>query len=153
MIRRATLDDAYTLARMRTAMVEEMQAAAERDPTLRERSYAYFYEMLEKELLVGWLLEEAGRPVAMASLLIHHHPPRPHGERKRGYVTALYVEPEHRRQGFGRQLMDVLMAYGREQGLQRLELRTTPAGRPLYETLGFKPQEVLMLNLDEGSQR
>ena len=150
-IRRATPDDAYTMARMRQAMAEEMQADLGRDPTFRERAYVYWFEMLTGGALIGWLLELDGQPIGMASLLLHHHPPRPFGERRRGYVTGVYVVPAQRRKGYGRELMETIMAYGLEQGLQRLELRSSDAGRPLYAALGFAPMEVLMLNVDEGS--
>jgi hypothetical protein len=49
--------------------------------------------------------------------------------------------------------MEAVIAYGREEGLQRLELRTSEQGRVLYERVGFTPQEVMMLRLDEGQGR
>ncbi len=150
MIRRATTDDAYTLARLRQAMAEEMRPDAPRDQSFVERTFVYWYEMLEREQACSWLAEVERRPIGMASLLFHRHPPRPWDERNRGYVTGVYVVPEQRRQGYGRALMEAVIAYGREQKLQRLELRTSPGGRPLYAALGFRPQEVLMLPLDEG---
>lgn len=153
MIRRATPDDAYTLARLRQAMAEEMRPDEPRDPSFVERTFVYWYERLESEQALSWLAEVEGRPIGMASLLCHHHPPLPLGERRRGYVTGVYVVPEQRRQGHGRALMAAVIEYGREQKLQRLELRTSPSGRPLYTTLGFQPQEVLMLRLDEGLSR
>ena len=153
MIRRATPDDAYTLARMRQAMAVEMRPDDPRDPSFVERTFVYWYEMLETEQAFGWVAEVDGQPIGMASLLIHRHPPLPFGERRRGYVTGVYVLPEQRRQGYGRALMEAVIAYGREQHLQRLELRTSTTGRPLYSALGFEPQEVLMLRLDEGLSR
>lgn len=153
MIRPATVDDAYTLARMRQAMAEEMRPAAPPDASFRERTFVYWYEMLETGKAVGWIAEVDGTPVGMASLLLHHHPPHPWGERRRGYVHGVYVAPAYRRQGHGRALMDVMIGYGREHGLQRLELRTSEAGRPLYTALGFEPLEILILRLDEGLGR
>ena len=43
--------------------------------------------------------------------------------------------------------MEAIIAWGREQGLQRLELRTSEAGRALYEAVGFERQELMMLYL------
>lgn len=148
-IRQATVDDAYTLARMRDEMAIEMAPDEAHDDTFRERTFVYWYEMLGTDRAISWIAEQAGEPVAMASLLLHHHPPRRFGERRRGYVTAVYVVPQARRQGIALALMHIIIAWGREQGLQRLELRSSDMGRPLYPTLGFKPQEVLMLNIEE----
>jgi GNAT superfamily N-acetyltransferase len=102
---------------------------------------------------VGWIAEQNATPIGMAMLLLRDHPPRPTGEARRGYVTSVYVMPQHRRQGVGRALMEAVIAYGREEGLQRLELRTSEQGRVLYERVGFTPQEVMMLRLDEGQGR
>ncbi len=153
MIRRATLDDAYTFARMRQAMAEEMQLDAPSDASFRERTYVYWYAMFEAQKAVGWVAEVDGRPIGMASLLLHHHPPIPFGERRRGYVHGVYVIPEYRRQGHGRALMNAVITCGHEHGLQRLELKTSEAGRSLYTALGFEPYEILILRLDEGTRK
>lgn len=150
MIRHATVDDACTLARMRQAMAAEMQPSAQTDPSFRERTFGYWYEMFVAQKAVGWIAEVDGAAIGMASLLLHHHPPIPFGERRRGYVHGVYVAPEYRRQGHGRALMDAVIAYAREHGLQRLELKTSDAGRSLYSGLGFEPYEILILRLDKG---
>jgi GNAT superfamily N-acetyltransferase len=150
MIKRATHDDAYTLARFRQAMWDEMNPERPSGPEFRETTYVYWYETLEAERAVAWLALADGQPVGMAALLIHHHPPRPYGTIRRGYVTAVYVVPEARRNGHGHALMQAVIAHGRELGLQRLELRTSDTGRPLYERAGFQPAEFLILRLDES---
>lgn len=146
MIRRAVPDDAYTLARLRHEMWNEMDPDRPAASDYRERLFVYWYETLSAGRTVAWLAEGAAGPVGMVALLLHHHPPVPISERRRGYVTAVYVRPESRRQGLGRALMEAAIDFAREQGLQRLELRTSQAGRPLYTALGFKVQEVLALN-------
>lgn len=146
MIRRAVPDDAYTLARLRHEMWVDMDPARPAPPDYRERLFVYWYETLSAGTTVAWLAAGAGGPVGMAALLLHIHPPLPVSERRRGYVTAVYVTPESRRQGIGRALMEAVIAFAQEQSLQRLELRTSDAGRPLYAALGFTAQEVLALN-------
>ncbi len=153
MIRRVSLDDAYIIARMRQTMWEEMRPEESATAAFREAMFVYWYEALESGRAVGWIAEQGVTPIGMTMLLLHHHPPRPTSEARRGYVTSVYVAPEHRRRGVGRALMEAAIAYGREQGLQRLELRTSEQGRALYEAVGFRPQEVMMLRLDEGSYR
>lgn len=146
MIRRAVPDDAYTMARLRHEMWDEMDPNRPAEPGYRERLFVYWYETLSAGTTVAWLAEQAGAPVGMVALLLHHHPPVPISERRRGYVTAVYVIPDARRQGIGRALMEAAIGFAREQRLQRLELRTSQAGRPLYTALGFAVQEVLALN-------
>ncbi len=153
MIRRVTLDDAYTVARLRQTMWDEMRPQDNSNAAYREATFVYWYEALDTGRAVGWIAEQGVTPIGMAMLLLHHHPPRPTGEARRGYITSVYVAPEYRRQGVGRALMDAVIAYGRAEGLQRLELRTSEQGRALYERVGFMPQEVMMLRLDEGQGR
>lgn len=150
-IRPVTLDDAYTVARLRQAMWDEMNHASS-PRSYREALYTYWYGMLEAGRAVGWLAEAAGQAVGVAMLLLHDHPPRPTGAVRRGYVTNVYVAPDFRRQGVGRQLMEALIAYARAAGLRRLELRTSDMGRHLYEQLGFVPAEFLILRLDDAGR-
>lgn len=146
MIRPAVPDDAYTLARMRHEMWDEMDPDRPAGPDYRERLFVYWYETIAAGTTLAWLAEVDGQPVGMVALLLHFHPPLPTTERRRGYVTAVYVVPAHRRQGLGRALMEQVIAYGREHGIQRLELRTSPMARPLYEALGFRAHELLMFD-------
>ncbi|MBA3945000.1 MAG: GNAT family N-acetyltransferase [Herpetosiphonaceae bacterium] len=148
MLRRVVQDDASTLARLRQAMWEEMNPGEPVDPSFRERTSVYWDAMLGDAGAAGWLVEVDGEPIGMVTLLLHHHPPLPWGERRRGYVTGVYVAPEHRRQGHGRALLQAAIAFGREHGLQQLELRTSEQGRLLYTALGFTSHELLMLKLD-----
>lgn len=147
MIRKATLDDAYTLARLREAMLLELHPGARPDSSFRERTFVYWYEMIGQGLATAWVVEVDGETVGMAAVLYHHHPPRLDKERRRGYVSAVYINPAWRHRGLARELMHVIIAHGREEGWQRLELRSTHQARTLYTELGFEPQEVLMLNL------
>lgn len=149
MIRRATPDDAYTIARLRQAMWDEMSSDQLSTAAFREATFVFWYEALESGRAVGWIAEDDGKGVGMTMLLIHHHPPRPFGEIRRGYITSVYVIPAARRNGHGKALMDAAIAYGRETGLQRLELRTSMMGRALYESVGFESAELMILRLDQ----
>lgn len=53
-----------------------------------------------------------------------------------GSLGAVIVSPEHQGRGIGRQLMDRLME---ELGERCTLLNATPAGQPLYASLGFQP--------------
>lgn len=145
MIRRAVADDAYLLARLRHQLWDEVNPERPATSDYREQLYVYLYETIAAGTTIGWLAEAAGRPTGMLTLLLHAYPPLPTTENRRGYVSALYVVPEQRRQGLGRALMETVIGFAEEQGLQRLELRTTDAGRPLYAALGFTTHEVLTL--------
>lgn len=146
-IRQAVADDAYTFARMRQAMQGEMNPGKPIDATLREQLFVYWYEMFAGDAAVGWLAEVNDEPIGMVTVLVHLHPPRPNDAGRRGYVTGMYVVPQHRQNGIGRALMQAAIDWGHAQGLQRLELHSSDQGRPLYGSLGFAPREFLRLDL------
>jgi GNAT superfamily N-acetyltransferase len=57
------------------------------------------------------------------------------------------VEPEHRRQGLARSIMQHLIDWCRTQGFQSVALHSSEYGRALYEKLGFKSTNEMRLRL------
>jgi len=53
-------------------------------------------------------------------------------------VVNVYTEPEFRRQGLSRALMETVMRWAGESGYDRVVLHASEAGRPMYEGLGFQ---------------
>jgi GNAT superfamily N-acetyltransferase len=54
------------------------------------------------------------------------------------WIGMMLVHPDVRRQGIGKRLMQSAIDYLRSTGVQSIGLDATPAGRPLYEQLGFE---------------
>ena len=59
------------------------------------------------------------------------------------WIGMMLVHPEHRRKGIATQLMKGALEYLRTGGVQCVKLDATPAGRPLYEKLGFQAESSL----------
>ncbi len=57
--------------------------------------------------------------------------------RNLGWIGMMLVHPEHRRQGIAARLMNEAVAYLRALSVRCIGLDATPAGRPLYEKMGF----------------
>ena len=77
----------------------------------------------------GWVIEVDGEIVAFAI-----------GNATNGNVWALFVHPDHERRGYGRRLLDTMVAWLWSQGLQRLWLTTDPdtRARHFYEAAGWR---------------
>jgi predicted N-acetyltransferase YhbS len=60
-----------------------------------------------------------------------------------GWIGMLVVVEKHRGQGVGRSLMQAAMNYLQESGVQGVKLDATPAGQPLYRSLGFQPRAIV----------
>lgn len=59
-----------------------------------------------------------------------------------GWLGAVAVAPEHRRDGLGRAIVEAAAVWLRERGARTILLYATEAGRPLYESLGFEAEYV-----------
>lgn len=63
-------------------------------------------------------------------------------------LAGVYVVPGHRRRGVARELTERAIAWCQAQGCARIRLQASDAGRPLYESLGFKTfREMMRLDL------
>jgi GNAT superfamily N-acetyltransferase len=52
-------------------------------------------------------------------------------------IYAVGTVPEWRRRGFGRALVEHVLADARRRGVRTTTLQSTPMGQPLYESLGY----------------
>jgi GNAT superfamily N-acetyltransferase len=53
------------------------------------------------------------------------------------WIVNVYTEPAHRQRGLARRLMNELHDWCREQGIERTALNASPAGQPIYESMGY----------------
>jgi ribosomal protein S18 acetylase RimI-like enzyme len=56
----------------------------------------------------------------------------------------VYVEPEYRKRGLAHELVERSMAEARKRGIRVVTLHSSPAGRSLYERLGFHATNEMM---------
>lgn len=142
-IRPATDDDLDALIALRLAFIAEVRAVAPEDfdEAFLEATRAFVADLVGQGRLHSWFaLDAAGRPVGVVSVIVNDAPPLPEVlARAEGYVVNMYVEPEARSQGVGRALLGAAHTAGPSLGLRRLYLYTTDDGRPLYESLGYRP--------------
>jgi GNAT superfamily N-acetyltransferase len=150
LIRTANVDDLKHILHHRRAMFEEM---GHRDPAVlnqvEQSSQEYFSEALRTGTYKAWLAEDPnGRVVAGGGIVIAHWPGFP-GEHlaKRAWILNMYTEPEARRRGVAKQLLEVIIDWSRAAGFRSVSLHASPAGRPLYESAGFQPTNEMRLTL------
>jgi GNAT superfamily N-acetyltransferase len=110
---------------------------------------SFLRDMMPRGRYRGWLaVTEDGSVVAGAGVSIVDWPGSPADPApRRGWIQNVYTEPEFRRQGLARRLMEVVIAWCREEGFVFITLHASPYGRPLYEELGFTPTNEMRLRL------
>lgn len=146
--RRATEADAARIAAHRRAMFAEMggRDAAVLDEV--ERSCVGWTEkMMRAQKYFGFLSIDGDAIAASAGLMILDWPPHPldpAGE-KRAYILNVYVEPEYRRRGLAKALVEMCRTEAARQNIRVVTLHASDAGKPLYENLGFRATNEMML--------
>ena len=139
--RPSTLADAALITAHRRAMFEAMGSGT---PQSLDEMCRHFEQWLLARLsdgrYLGWITFEAGRPVASAGLMFLDWPPHPlhPAESVRAYILNVFVEPEYRRRGLARSLVEQCVDEARRRNIRVTTLHASAEGRPVYEQLGFK---------------
>jgi GNAT superfamily N-acetyltransferase len=138
-LRRATGADADALVHHRIAMFQDMGIAF--DAELLARSFReWMTAMMASGTYHAWVVETAdGAIAAGAGVSVLPWPPGPQymGDRI-AVVYNVYTEPDHRRRGLARRLMDAIHTWCRDTGVASIALNASRDGLPLYESLGYQ---------------
>ncbi len=148
-IREATAADVDIIVHHRRSMFADMGKSSERG---REAMARTAHPMIEAALkdgsYRGWLVEIDGRVIAGGGVHIVPFQPTPmYPDPRRAWILNVYTEPEFRRQGFARLVLETILMWCRKEGLKRVFLHSSDFGRPLYESLGFEPTTEMKLVL------
>ena len=149
-IRAATPADLAVILHHRRAMFEDM---GYRDPAALDATLAtsgpYIAQGLAEGFDLGWLAEDAsGRVVAGGGVIVHPWVSHPLNlQARRAYILNVYTEPDYRRRGLARRIMQAIVDWSRREGFGSVALHASDEGRSLYEALGFKPTNEMRLDL------
>jgi len=148
-IRPATRRDLAVVLHHRRRMFEDM---GHTDPQALDVMLAVSTPLIERGVedgtYRGWLVEGGEGVVAGGGVILLQFQPHPMDPRpQRAWVVNMFTEPEHRRRGLARLLMDTIVTWCREEGLRFLYLHASDEGRPLYQSLGFVPSNEMRLQL------
>ncbi|HEX4489128.1 MAG TPA: GNAT family N-acetyltransferase [Terriglobales bacterium] len=148
-IREARVEDIPQVVRHRIGMYEAMEVG---DPESREEMATASAKILPQAIrdgsFRGWLAEVDGKVVAGGGLFVTSWLSHP-GDLicRKATVLNVYTDPEYRRQGIARKLMEVIVEWCRKEGFANLFLHASHEGRPLYEGLGFQTGNEMRLKL------
>lgn len=148
-LRFATVADLHVVLRHRREMFREMGGDYERQiDSFENASQQYFQSALQNGSYIGLLGEISGNIVAGGGVVITPWPGSPLNlNPRRAWILNIYVEPEYRRQGLARTIIETLINWCKENGFQSVALHASEYGRSLYEKLGFRPTNEMRLKL------
>jgi GNAT superfamily N-acetyltransferase len=156
-IRRATAQDADIISWHRARMFQDMgDISGNAFEILRARARARLEQWIDSGNYVGWLASPADQPeviVSGAGVQLQPILPRPVnvstiGEGRQGTIVNVFTEPQWRRRGIAGLLVKEIIAWSRNEQLDRLILHASNEGRSIYEKLGFVATNEMRLVCD-----
>jgi GNAT superfamily N-acetyltransferase len=136
-VRTATIDDVDVLVHHRIAMFQDMGVPL--DAAAVERAFRpWLLDMMPKGIYRAWVVETNTGVISGGGITILPWPPGPrYFSGRLAFVYNVYTEPEHRRRGLGRMVMDAIHAWCREEQIGSLALNASRFGQSMYESLGY----------------
>ena len=149
-IRFATEADAPQITLHRHAMFAENGFASEAAIEAADRQFEpWVRARILDGRYVGLLLDHEGAIAGGAGVFFADFPPHwIDPQPVRAYVLNVYVSVEVRSMGYARQLIEAVLALCHSHGVPTVVLHASPMGRPVYERMGFKATDEMMLKLN-----
>jgi GNAT superfamily N-acetyltransferase len=148
-IQTAGVADLPLLLQHRRGMFRDMGHTAEDVlDRMQEASERFLREALQDGSYHAWIVKVDGRPAASGGLhFVTWIPGCDDPGPRRAWVHGVFTDPAFRRRGLARRLMEEIVAWCRQEGCRAVLLHATDQGRPIYESLGFKPSNEMRLEL------
>ncbi len=149
-IRRAATADLEILVEHRRAMFKDM---GHNDDAALDSMSTRFRVWLLRHMNAGdyhaWLISAPDGVIAAgAGLWLMDWPPHMLGKAaRRGNILNVYTAERFRRRGLARVLMEAVLQWCRENGVDTVILHASPAGKSLYESMGFESTNEMRLHL------
>jgi GNAT superfamily N-acetyltransferase len=150
----ATIDDVPELARLRWELYAEQNGDhAEPFEAYVERFARFAGSALASEDWRAWVARtDDGLVGAMWLHTVHRVPVPGMRDGPIGYLTNVYVVPEHRNAGLGAQMLDRVDAWCRQRRFSLVIVWPTERSRPFYRRGGFdRPDEPLVMDVEPDS--
>jgi N-acetylglutamate synthase-like GNAT family acetyltransferase len=155
-LREATERDIPRLGVHHRKMFEEIlkKKGESTDPSIPkalERAYA---KKLKQELTDGsckaWVIEHKNRIVASGAITIASLVPTPKDlSSSVAYLHSMYTEKGYRNKYFANFIVQRAIRFCRDNGIKRIFLNASEAGRPIYQKLGFcTAPEMMRLSIE-----
>jgi GNAT superfamily N-acetyltransferase len=151
----ATMDDIEILITHHRKMFEEIYYLQNItiDPITLQQMNDTYRNKLNRELgesCKAWIIEIGNQIAASGAVSLVSVVPTPEDpvHNTMGYIHSIYTLPSHRKQGAAQFVLEHMLEDCKNNGIKRLQLNTSAAGRKLYERFGFTiSDKTMVLNL------
>ena len=115
---------------------------------MTETSRPYLREAMADGTLHAWVAEVDVRVIGGGLITVSPWLSHPYDRQcRKATVLNVYVDPEFRRRGIARWIMQAMIEWCRKEGFVNVSLHASKFGRPLYESLGFEPTTEMRLKV------
>ena len=134
--RRLSKEYLETFIQMRITQLREEGAKEEIDlaPALRD----YYDRHMAEGTFVSWLAFDGEKIIGTSGMSFVEKPPYfgcPSG--KMGLLSSMYTDPEYRRRGIAKELLDRVVKEARNYGCGTVQITASDMGVKLYSAYGF----------------
>lgn len=138
-IRRATMDDLEQVISLRIEFLGDCwQCDCSSDTVLQISTREYVERNLPTHALRVWFAETGGEVVATGGMIFFDRMPTVSNKIGReAYLLSVYTRPAWRGRGIANVMMREMIDHAWAEGVGRIFLHASDAGRPIYEKLGF----------------
>jgi GNAT superfamily N-acetyltransferase len=140
--RRATLADVDELLRLANVMLDAVGMGSD-DPAWETDARLRLHTGFADDSVAAFVVDHptiGHRCVASAAVSLQLRLPTPGNPGGRvSYVQWVATDPEFRRQGCARVVMESVVAWSLAHDVGSVDLHASPDGAPLYRDLGFAP--------------
>ena len=140
----AALDDVQILAVHHRKMFEEIweQKGLKIDSDQAKKLESAYLDKVTKQIPKGvckaWVIRNGDVIIASGAITIVSFVPVPFDLRHNvAYLHSMYTEKAHRRKKCAQKIVNRAIQYCRENGIKRVLLNASDAGKPVYEKAGF----------------
>lgn len=149
MIEEARVEDIPTIVTMKKRMFTEVNMQHHLHENFMNKVNATYRELYATEKAVHFIIKENKEVVACAGGFIKEDIPYCfYQEEKYGFIGDVYVHPDYRNRGYARLLTSSVMNWFAQKDIHTIRLLASSGARHLYESLGFKSTDEMILNTD-----
>jgi GNAT superfamily N-acetyltransferase len=106
----------------------------------------YYLQHLTEGTHTACIASMNGMQVGCGGLCYHDEMPSPDNPNGRcAYLMNIYVRPQYRRQNIAHSIIRWLVGEALGRGVKKIYLESTPAGYPVYESMGFREMKDMMI--------